>query len=260
VRAEWEAKWESEAAKYINHFADGEGGERVVRIALGHDRIIALKLNGEVWYTSFIDTHTDTVWWSFVGVLMLPNNVAISDGTQLPLFSSPTNYDISCYEHTLAVHGADPWPVMGWFVPNGVNTVPPYAQWIGPRPTSPVIQLSIGRFHWVALAQDGAVYSWGGSDTTDLGRGNLSVLEEPYHPAGRMPFPPDTRVFSVAHNAALGLGDGRLPAWLGRRFGDEPPITLNGTATLLAPIPTPVKMGFIQRMRHRWREFGENKP
>lgn len=148
---------------------------------------------------------------------------------------------------TFAVFAAsDPWPFLGTnYHSRGCNPHPPYAMWLGPRPTDRVVRLVLGQDHCVALSEAGKVYSWGSAERDHLlGRAdsgtNVAAARVLFHDDlildSEEPF-----VIDIAGSAVLALGDGCPPRKRARSGSST------GTATPKKGVP-PSRRGLRARL------------
>ncbi|WVQ78399.1 hypothetical protein IAT38_000485 [Cryptococcus sp. DSM 104549] len=157
-----EVQWtEHESVRGQKELADGQ---KVVKIAGGLEFLIALKKNGEVWYTRVKEG--EAPFWQF-----------------LPYFSSPAITHITAQFESITSY-ATPTPtspssaVYHARIPSSrtsAGSTPPIALFrsdsLPDLQNKEIIQVALGDYHYAALTSGGEMFTWGQGASGQLGLG-----------------------------------------------------------------------------------------
>lgn len=200
-RSELEGKWDEwEAVQTDKAFA---AAQRVVKIACGHNFLLALKGSGEVW---MIQTTHD--------------GIASAPWLYLPFFSSPSINHITAQHETIVAYStpSDSSATSAVLVARLENFTPDTPHTLLPVSLpaldgKAVIQVVAGDWHYAALTAQGELYTWGEGGRGQLGLGEVGLARGQATPL-RVQFPKDGEreafVFAITaagmHTGALVLG------------------------------------------------------
>ncbi|KAK8869686.1 hypothetical protein IAR55_000254 [Kwoniella newhampshirensis] len=157
TRKELEEGWqEYEASRTAGTLAEGQ---TVVRIASGLDFLIALRKNGEVWFTRVKDR--EAILWQYLPYFSSPSITHITAQFEsITTYATPTAHSPSSAVYHARLPTASP-SFGETFQPDSL----PELQNQG------VIQVALGDYHYAALTSRGEMYTWGQGGSGQLGLG-----------------------------------------------------------------------------------------
>ncbi|KAL1413473.1 hypothetical protein Q8F55_001242 [Vanrija albida] len=160
LRKQLEQQWDEWEARETEKTL--AAAERVVKIACGHDFVLALKGSGEVWLIPTTHDGVASARWEY-----------------LPFFSSPTVNHITAQFRTIASYSTpqDASAASSVLVARIDEITPRTGATLRPIDLpaldgKTVVQVVAGDWHYAALTAQGELYTWGENGSGQLGLGD----------------------------------------------------------------------------------------